>query len=50
MESFWCIEKNDIRQLMDNPGKNNWALVPCKGLDCLQWDGGGCFFIRRVGR
>jgi hypothetical protein len=50
MESLWCMEKNKIQNLMDNPGKNNWALVPCKGPACEKWENGECFYIRRAGR
>ena len=47
MESYWCMKKNDIRELMyhrDIP----IALTPCLKTECVVWRAGECIHIRKV--
>jgi hypothetical protein len=46
MESLWCTEKNDIRNLMKIP----IALKPCRKSECDQWRDGWCIHIRKAGK
>jgi hypothetical protein len=46
MESYWCMKKNDIRNLMKIP----IALTPCLKAECEQWRDGECIRIRKAGK
>ena len=48
MITVWCSERNRIPEIVKNPGKNNLALVPCRGPACGMWKEGNCFHIERV--
>jgi hypothetical protein len=49
MESYWCLKKNSIIEMMKNPEKYNPALMPCLKPECTKRDNGECFSIRKVG-
>ena len=46
METLWCMEKNDIRKLMQIP----IALTPCRKSECDRWRSGECIQIRKAGK
>ena len=46
METYWCMKKNDIRNLMKIP----IALTPCLKDECDRWKGGECSMIRKAGK
>jgi len=46
METYWCMKKNDIRELMKIP----IALTPCLKAKCEQWRDDECIQIRKAGK
>ena len=48
IESYWCTEKNDIRDLI-NGIKIPIALTQCLKSECDMWRVGECIHIRKVG-
>jgi hypothetical protein len=44
METYWCTEKNDIRNLMKIPK----ALSSCLKSECDRWRDGECSHIRKA--
>jgi hypothetical protein len=50
MESYWCLKKNSIVEMMKNPEDYNPALTPCFKSECTMWKNGECFYIRKAGR
>ena len=46
METYWCMKKNDIRNLMKIP----LAHSPCLKAACDQWRDGECIHIRKAGK
>jgi hypothetical protein len=46
MKTYWCMEKNDIRNLMQIP----ISLTPCLKAACDKWRGEECIQIRKVGK
>jgi hypothetical protein len=41
MESYWCLKKNSIVNLIKSKEGFNPALTPCLKTECPKWDNGG---------
>jgi hypothetical protein len=50
METYWCIEKNSIHEMLKDPHNYNTALIPCIKSECDKWENGMCFQLRKAGR
>jgi hypothetical protein len=50
MESYWCLKKNSLIDMMKNPEKYNPALTPCLKTECDMWRERECIHFRKVGK
>ena len=44
------MKKNSIFEMLKDPENYNTALIPCEESECADWNNGGCFYMRKVGK